>query len=319
MIHAINLLRNIPLEEVLERFGETRCKKDPQRNWQTQVGRITVTGTKFFNHDCETGGGGAIDLVMHVGNMSFKEAITWLGGVSMGTTPVQKKRETKHFQDLGHSPSPIQPSPNTQIPESSERNWLAVREYLAKERHIPYPVLDKLHEEGRIYADSKKNAVFLNSEETGCELRGTGYSSFHGYRGEKAPFILPPVSGGEDQAAFVEAAIDALSLRELGFTGKILAFGGQAKQLGAKSAEELHELGVKIHAAFDNDSAGNTMADNLRRALEGRQTPNRLIPELGSKDWNDMLKSRDLSSVPACGSQKKEIFMMKGLNPSRFF
>lgn len=57
----------------------------------------------------------------------------------------------------------------------------------------------------------------------GAELRGTGTVSFHGYRGEKGPFRL---SRTEAEIAFVESAIDAMSLRNLAFAGDILSFGG---------------------------------------------------------------------------------------------
>ena len=62
-------LRDIPLEIIMEEFGATRDPKDPQKNYRHEQGRITVTQQKFYNHDQALGGGGAIDLTMHLGEM----------------------------------------------------------------------------------------------------------------------------------------------------------------------------------------------------------------------------------------------------------
>src|SRR5690349_11869604 len=79
--------RTVSLEAVLEGFGAQRDPKDPRRNWKTGDSRITVTGDKFFDHNQEKGGGGAIDLTLHLLGRDFRhptradflEATRWLG------------------------------------------------------------------------------------------------------------------------------------------------------------------------------------------------------------------------------------------------
>ena len=75
----LNSLRNTPLDPLLDRLGAEPDPKD-KHNWRTPVGRMTVTGLKFFNHDEEVGGGGAIDLVMHILKSTFgRRSGSWAG------------------------------------------------------------------------------------------------------------------------------------------------------------------------------------------------------------------------------------------------
>ena len=268
----VDSMRETPLEVVLERFGAQRDKKD-KHNWRTSTGRITVTGSKFFNHDTGKGGGGAIDLVKHLGNLDFQSAMEFLTGRS-GTVVSPKNRVST---DPVSQPKTFPPSP---VPE----NWTVVREYLTQIRHIGKNLVDRLHEEGKIYADKYKNAVFLGDSGKGAELRGTGSKSFHGYRGEKEPFRIP---GSGNRIMFVESAIDALSLRELGCAGTIVSFGGCAKGLAEQYGLQAVEKGLVVVAAFDNDKAGDAMAEALLTSVPSAE---RLVPE--TKDWNEDLLVR---------------------------
>jgi len=72
-----NFVRNIDLGAVLERTG---CIKDrfDKAKWHTPEGAISVTGQKFMNWTKVVGGGGAIDLVIHLKRCDFKAAVFWL-------------------------------------------------------------------------------------------------------------------------------------------------------------------------------------------------------------------------------------------------
>ena len=50
-----------------------------------------ITGPKFWNTRTETGGGGAVDLTMHLFNLDFKQASPMLRGAPAGAPA--------HFQD----------------------------------------------------------------------------------------------------------------------------------------------------------------------------------------------------------------------------
>ena len=260
----LDSLRNTPLDQLLKRLGGEPDPKD-KHNWRTPMGRMTVTGTKFFNHDEGTGGGGAIDLVMHIRQVDFRGAIRFLGGIS--STPEFLPTVTQERKSL--------------VPFPVQENWIPVRNYLTRVRKISGPLVDSLHREEVLYADKFRNAVFLSEERKGAELRGTGSVSFHGYRGEKSPFRLDG-SGGE--IAFVESAIDAMSLRDLGFTGIILSFGGCAKGLVQNYGQKAGEDGLRVWGAFDNDRAGEIFFEVLKEAVPEAE---RILPK--GKDWNEEL------------------------------
>lgn len=269
----LDSLRNTPLELLLKGLGAEPDPKD-KHNWRTPVGRITVTGPKFYNHDAKIGGGGAIDLVMHLRQVDFREAVRYLVGVSY--VPGAFRADLPPM-------TPENPEKKSQVPFPVSEHWGCVREYLTGIRQISGALVDFLHQEGVLYADKFKNAVFLSEERKGAELRGTGPISFHGYRGEKSPFRI---DGFGRDIAFVESAIDAMSLRDLGFSGTILSFGGCAKGLIQRYGCEAEHKGLKVWGAFDNDQAGETFFDALKEANPGA---GRIRPK--GKDWNEELLS----------------------------
>lgn len=264
----LNSLRNTPLDPLLDRLGAEPDPKD-KHNWRTPAGRMTVTGPKFFNHDEGTGGGGAIDLVMHILRVDFREAVRFLGGV-----PEIPRR-------LPTANPAITQGAKSLVPFPVQENWIPVRNYLTRVRKLSGPLVDSLYREGTLYGDKFKNAVFLSETGKGAELRGTGSISFHGYRGEKAPFRITGV--GTD-LFFVESAIDAMSLRDLGFLGIILSFGGCAKGLVQSCGCDAGKKGLKVWGAFDNDRAGVTFFEALKEAVSDA---GRILPK--GKDWNEEL------------------------------
>jgi hypothetical protein len=165
-------------------------------------------------------------------------------------------------------------------PEPKPENWPKVRQYLTEARRLSGQIVDKLYELGKVYADRYSNVVFVLGKGVGVELRGTGEKPFHGVRGEKAPFIM--ADRGEKKVAFVESSIDAISLFELGFKGRIVSMSGNSATLAKEKAKTYREQGLTVVAAFDNDRAGEQMAANLGYPRE------RIYPN--GKDWNDDLK-----------------------------
>ena len=267
----IEKLRNIKLDVVLEFAGAERSPKD-RNNWKSESGRITVTGTKFFNHDARRGGGGAIDLAMHLRNCNFRDAVAFLDSL-----PVPKIAETERAEVKSVVPAP------------SPENWQAVRRYLVEVRCLDGKIVDDLHSTGIIYSDKYRNAVFVSENGKGAELRGTGTRSFHGYRGEKGPFVLP---GEPEFVAFCESAIDAISFKILERPKNdptVYAFAGGAKNLIRRCALRLVERGCRnIFAAFDDDPAGEEFFEILFDALPENSCIG-LYPIDGFKDWNQEL------------------------------
>jgi len=80
-------VRNIELISLLQHLGSTNDRQD-RAKWHTRQGVICVNGQKFINWNLGTGGGGAIDLVMHLQGINFKEAVAFLCEV-FSCTPMQ--------------------------------------------------------------------------------------------------------------------------------------------------------------------------------------------------------------------------------------
>ena len=162
-------LRVIPLESVLPLCG-AQPDPDDKRKWHTTVGVLSVTGAKFMNWNQAVGGGGAIDLVIHLNRFDFKAAIDWLALHFPGAMPAQP-----------FAPTP-QSTLNLPLPDPTKLE--RVKHYLVHQRGIDSGLLAPLIQSGSLYADTRANAVFLmrgkQSLPVGAELRGTTRSQWRG-------------------------------------------------------------------------------------------------------------------------------------------
>ena len=166
-----NKVRDIPLEQVVYELGLDPDPKDKHK-WKHENHIINITGSKFYDLQHITGGGGAIDLVMHVNQCDFKQAVAWLNdrlgeGVTLQAA-TYKTREIIQTEQLHPFISP----------EPDENKWQSVKTYLTRERRLPSSLVDNLHQQELLYADEKQNAVFIRrslDDETiiGATLRGT--------------------------------------------------------------------------------------------------------------------------------------------------
>jgi len=275
-------LRAIPLEQVLPLCGGQRDPHD-QHKWHTAAGVLSVTGAKFMNWNGGRGGGGAIDLVIHLHHLGFKAAVDWLA---------------QHFP--GSVPSlPLAPTPPLQfLPPPPDPGKLdRVLQYLVDHRKIAPVLLDPLIGSGTLYADTRANAVFLllgkEKLPVGAELRGTTARPWHGLapgsQKDLGCFAVPaeplPAAGFAGQPVILcESAIDALSCVALHPQSRCLSTAGARpnptwlKPLLAQTAQ--------VYCGFDADPTGDQMADAMMALHPGVQ---RLRPS--AHDWNDVLKA----------------------------
>jgi hypothetical protein len=177
------LLRDLQLEDVAWELG-----LDYEREkWRGHGHIINIDGSKFydFSPDQQKGGGGAIDLVMHVNSCNFRQAVVWLherfgeAGVERAAIAHAKKAAADIIQ--------VEPRPQFTPPVENKANWPAVERYLTQQRGIPSDCLQMLQNLGLLYADDQQNAVFimrnLDGQRNGAFLRGTRgeNNSFKGY------------------------------------------------------------------------------------------------------------------------------------------
>jgi hypothetical protein len=268
-------LRAIPLESVLLIAGATRDRADKAK-WHTGRGVISVTGAKFMNWNRCAGGGGAIDLAMHLGGFRFMDALDWL---------------SRNFP--GHDPSDSSQGSLRRLllPPRDDKKLLAVRRYLYDQRRLPAALLEPLIASGFVYADTRGNAVFLllgkEEEPVGAEIRGTAGTSWRGMapgsRKDLGYFSVPVL---EPEATILcESAIDAVSC--LALHDRSLCISTAGARPNPLWLPSLLRGEKAVLCGFDADPTGDEMA---RAMIEAHPTITRLRPSL--KDWNEVLKQR---------------------------
>jgi hypothetical protein len=273
--NTVASLRNTPLPEVLTAIGAERDRYDKAR-WHTPRGVISVTGMKFFNWTCSTGGGGAIDLVIHVYGLPFKGAVEWLGSRFTGRRAAAACAKSQA---------------TLQLPAPEVKNLPQVKHYLTVERRISPAVIDYLVWCGDLYADGRRNAVFLmrtmDKVPAGAELRGTGPNRWrgmaHGSRRDRGYFSIRDVC--TDAVILCESAIDAISCFMLNPHCYCLSTAGARP--APRWLAGLIRSYPKVYCGFDADPAGDTTATAM---IKAHPCIKRLRPE--QHDWNEMLRSQ---------------------------
>lgn len=186
------VLREVPLESVLRTHGAKRDRHD-RAKWHTEVGSVSVTGSKFTSWHHSVGGGGAIDLAMHLGEMDYRTALAWLhqhfGASNMTVAATATDSSASQLKQQAHVISEVRsavvaPRP-LRLPVRNDRVLSRVREYLTVRRHLPKQLVEQLIGSGKLYADGRGNAVFLlvagkANHPVGAELRGTGNRVWRG-------------------------------------------------------------------------------------------------------------------------------------------
>jgi hypothetical protein len=281
-------VRQIPLEAVLAFRGALRDRQD-RAKWRTERGPLSVTGSKFAAWHTSHGGGGAIDLVMHLSQVDVGPAVQWLERhLAAGSLPVAQS--TPSASDLpalvpqGRGP--------LRLPVPNERKLDRVRRYLKQRRGLADALLEGLIQSGKLYGDQRANAVFLlmtgkPNRPVGAELRGTGPRIWRGMapgtRKNLGFFWLgAPASG---QLVLCESAIDAISYYQMHPNWLCVSTSGvRANPVWLAT---LITRGYEIHCGFDADKPGDAAAN---RMITLHPSVRRLRPS--AHDWNDVLTSR---------------------------
>lgn len=294
-------LRALDLARVLAELGFEQNPREKIR-WKAEGFNITLgegaKAGKWFDHLAEKGRGGAIDLTAHVLGTDFKGAVAWLAS-RFGEGPVVADRTAElRRQAVAEVKDAVATAPAFTPPAPEPQAWPGVRQHLVEDRALPASYVDRLHERGDLYADARRNAVFVcrspDGEPTGAELKGTvlrpdgtRFSGLApGSRKNRGGFRI----GSLAKAAavyLVESAVDAVSLvailtrrKERDFA--VISTAGTAPEPRTWFAG-LAET-VRRVCAFDNDAPGDKAADRLRRHRFERLRPT-------AKDWNDDLRA----------------------------
>ena len=284
-------VRSIPLETVLTHWGAQRDRRD-RHQWRTERGPLSVTGAKFFNWHRNEGGGGAIDLVMHLSGWDVQAAMGWLqqhlaaAAAAAPATPACSPPSSSGLDARG--------KPGPRLPVANRANLERVRHYLTEQRCLAAGVLEPLIEAGKLYADRRANAVFLMvagkaNRTIGAELRGTGQRMWRGL----APGTCKDAgyfwigAAGSDKLVLCESAIDAISCFQLHSTEihtGCICISTAGVRPDPPWLYPLMARGYDIYCGFDDDQSGNAASCQM---IQQHPTIKRLRPP--AHDWNDAL------------------------------
>jgi hypothetical protein len=272
-------LTDIELAAVLDRTGSSQDGFDKAK-WHTPRGVISVTRQKFMNWRQGTGGGGAIDLVMHLTGYDFKAAVFWLSDSFPDYAIHRHLGRTRSISKQGFS-----------LPGRDDSRLQQVRNYLRDDRCIPTRLIDSLVRSGKLYADKRANAVFLllgkEKRVVGAELRGTTHSKWHGMapgsRKDLGCFYVK--SSNAKKAVLCESAIDAVSYFALEPNCMALSTAGANSNPAWLS--DLIKKGFDTYCGFDSDDTGDSLANSMTRF---HPTVKRIRP--AKHDWNEELQSK---------------------------
>ena len=269
-------VRNIELSALLSHIGSIRDHQDKAK-WHTSQGVISVKGPKFMNWTRGTGGGGAIDLVIHLQGLGFKDAVLWLHN---------------HFSSSLIQSSPIKSHSSKQIlklPQKDDKKLPQVMQYLINRRCIPEELTKNLIKSKKLYADIRGNAVFLllgeKKRAVGAELRGTYDKKWRGMapgsRKDLGCFYIV----GKDTRKMVlcESAIDAASCAVLYPQYTAISTSGATAYPAWLQNFIINDC--KIYCGFDADKTGDAMANKM---IKQYPSITRLRPH--KHDWNDVLQ-----------------------------
>ena len=284
--------REVPLETVLLLRGAVRDRHD-RAKWHTEQGPVSLTGPKFMNWQRAQGGGGAIDLVMHLAGVDYVAAVAWLEAqLAVGHAAVGKTIVADHSAIRTSSPSP-RSVPNThnalRLPVPNHRLLGRVLSYLTGPRHLAASLLEPLLESGKLYADSRGNAVFLlvagkANRPVGAELRGTGPRVWRGMapgtRKDGGYFWIG--RKGSRELVLCESAIDAISCHQI--HPQRICISTSGVRANPRWLRGLIARSYKIHCGFDADEPGDRAAHQM---IAIHPTIQRLRPP--AHDWNDAL------------------------------
>ncbi len=216
-------LRDIPLLDVLEWHGFRVKPEGRSYRSKTKHHNIVLTGNRWFDNKAGTGGGGAINLQMHLGGEDFVTACRTLATQFRPSLAARNGLEYPPVRSIETDRIPL-PVLLARHAVEDKANWPAARKYLIETRGLDGAVVDKLHAVGTIYAnDHRPNAslVFIHRDENdhlvGATLRDTTPgSSFRPSFGHKvnAWFAVENVWDALTVVA-VESPIDALSYHTL--------------------------------------------------------------------------------------------------------
>jgi hypothetical protein len=317
-------LRDLPLEDVAWHLGLDKADKGENR-WKGLGQVININGSKWYDFTAEKGGGGTIDLVMHVVGCNFRQSLAWLCDRFGSEGMLRASRAKVEEQATKIAASEL--APQFVLPVEDSSKWLPVKNYLTSSRGLPENFVDGLYSKGWLYADEQQNAVFTMRElptssasgeeetTTGAFLRGTrgednafmGYASgtkrtegwFYFHFGGKATDEV-------EKVVLSKSPLDAISCAAL---KSVSTEGTPSKRTMFLAVDSLKSLPLdflkdikNITVACSHDSVELIKAQAITYLL-----PQTTVAQPKTADWNtELLEYRRQYLMQTSSSQKKK-------------
>lgn len=303
---------NTDLVSFLQMRGEKlkRAGREYKLIYSDETGQhdsITISGSTWFDHKAQEGGG-AVKFMQRFYGMSFPEAMQALLGYSV--EPVQ------HITRQASKP---EPKKEFVLPEAHS-NMHRVYAYLIKQRFIAPEIITHFAKAHTLYEDAKyHNAVFVGLDENGTPQQAHKRSTITFGTGFKMT-----VEGSDTRYSFAhfgtsgrlfvfEAPIDMLSFLTLYPENwqehSYITMNGvyeNAMLQALKTHPDLQEIVL----CTDNDEGGIDAAYRFRDILRehGYTSVKRFAPPL--KDWNEVLKARNgVDFLPAVPHKRLDAYL----------
>ena len=304
------MANSVDLEYFLRSRGETLEKvgREYKIIYSDGCGRhdsITMSGSTWFDHKNQTGGG-AIKFMQYFYGMSFTDAVQNLLGYTVSP--------------LARNVPETAPEPKKEFnlpPKNKTMN--RVYAYLIKQRYIASEVVSFFAKEGKIYEDAEyHNAVFVGFDENGVP-RQAHKRSTNSY----GKTFRITVEGSDTDYSFAhygtsgrlyvfEAPIDMLSYITLYPENwqeySYIAMNGVYESAVLKALEQ-HDNIEHIVICTDNDEGGIDAYDRLNDLLQERGYTNVTRTYPTYKDFNEDLKAKNgQSPLIAVPHERKQTF-----------
>lgn len=266
------------------RGGVYRCE-------QHQSLAVKNDRLSWYWHSKGIGGHGALDYLMKVEHMPFRQAVEAISGITPPTAPPRTEAELLKALTL---------------PEKAGMS-LRLYDYLCKKRGIDGGVVNTLIQKEKLYEDKRGNVVFVGHDEHGkarfASLRGTyGDPPFRGdCAGSDKRYNFSMTACAPSVRLYIfESPIDAMSHAslEIAATGGKDAWKQHSRLSLAGTSDTALPFFLNQHPAvrelvfcLDNDPAGREAAALMARKYAEKSYHTSIILPAG-KDFNEDLQAR---------------------------
>ena len=272
--------RNADIIAFFEKYHgyEFTPKGNSYRCRQHQSLAVKNDRLSWYWHSKGIGGFGALDYLIKVENMPFREAVEAVAGITAAT--VQLRRETVKPKMLI-------------LPEKSGLQ-LRLYDYLCGKRGIDGDIVNRLIQEKKLYEDKRGNVVFVGYDEHNrarfAALRGThGDCSFRmDCLGSDKRYGFNMACPQSERLYIFESAIDLMSHASLDKSEyNRLSLAGTSDTALSFFLNQ-HKSVKELAFCLDNDPAGREAAGIMAEKYEDRGYITRIeLPK--SKDFNEDL------------------------------